>query len=38
MFRLNDVTENAVELLEGLGVVKEAYSTKLSGDILRCNS
>ena len=33
MFRLNDVTENAVEVLEDLGVVKEAYSTKTSGDI-----
>ena len=33
MFRLNDVTENAVELLEDLGVVKGAYSTKTSGDI-----
>ena len=33
MFRLNDVTENAVELLEDLGVVKEAYSTKTNGDI-----
>ena len=33
MFRLNDVSENAVEVLEDLGVIKEAYSTKLSGDI-----
>lgn len=33
MFRLNDVTENAVELLEDLGVIKEAYSTNTSGDI-----
>lgn len=33
MFRLNDVTENAVEILEDLGVIKEAYSTKTSGDI-----
>ena len=33
MFRLNDVTENTVEMLQDLGVVKEAYSTKTSGDI-----